>query len=477
MNLFGKLVILLWVVIAVCGCREETEKVVILSTNDIHAQISEFPKLAAFVEQKRSEGGEVIVVDAGDRFSGNPYVDNASERGEPMILLMNKIGYEVACMGNHDFDYGQKILKKRLGEADFPVLCANMVSEGSELGILPPYYILEKGGLKFCFFSLIQTGANHIPATNPGNLGNISFRYYKDVAEEYKQLAGECDVMIGLTHLGFAHDSLLALAMPDFDVIVGGHSHTVVREPQLINGVLVTQTGSNLNYVGVTTLEFKGKKLVNKSYALVSLKDFGEVDEEVALMVEEINNRPELKKVVGRAATDLSTKEEVASLMTDAMCEAADCDFAFYNKGGVRLNFIPKGDITMEMIYKLEPFSNYIVKYEWSLDQMKEFILKSYNREPEPGKRYINYFISAGKYEIIRDVVGNGVDVRFYDRRGKLLQAGRKKYKIAVSNYVASVGKLGKEGEVTHILITEAVSDYLTKQREVFYEGSRAEIK
>lgn len=163
--------------------------------------------------------------------------------------------------------------------------------------------------------------------------------------------------------------------------------------------------------------------------------------------------------------------------MTDAMCEAADCDFAFYNKGGVRLNFIPKGDITMEMIYKLEPFSNYIVKYEWSLDQMKEFILKSYNREPEPGKRYINYFISAGKYEIIRDVAGNGVDVRFYDRRGKLLQAGRKKYKIAVSNYVASAGKLGKEGEVTHILITEAVSDYLTKQREVFYEGSRAEIK
>lgn len=76
---------------------------------------------------------------------------------------------------------------------------------------------------------------------------------------------------------------------------------------------MVTQTGSNLNYVGVTTLEFKGKKLVNKSYALVSLKDFGEVDEEVALMVEEINNRPELKKVVGRAATDLSTKEEVAS--------------------------------------------------------------------------------------------------------------------------------------------------------------------
>ena len=313
----------------------------ILATNDMHAQISRFPQLAAFVEQKRAEGGEVIVVDAGDRFSGNPYVDNAGERGEPMIQLMNKVGYEVACMGNHDFDYGQQTLKKRLEEANFPVLCANMVSENSELGALSPYYILEKGGLKFCFFSLIQTGTNHIPATNPGNLENISFRYYKDVAREYKQLAKDCDVMIGLTHLGFAHDSLLALVMPDFDVIVGGHSHTVIREPQLINGVLVTQTGSNLNYVGVTTLEFKRKRLVSKSYTLVSLKDFETADEEVALMVEKINNRPEFKKVVGQAGADLSTKEEVASLMTDAMCEAAGCDFAFYNKGGVRLNSIP----------------------------------------------------------------------------------------------------------------------------------------
>lgn len=59
---------------------------------------------------KASRRGEVIVVDAGDRFSGNPYVDNAGERGEPMIQLMNKVGYEVACMGNHDFDYGQQTL-------------------------------------------------------------------------------------------------------------------------------------------------------------------------------------------------------------------------------------------------------------------------------------------------------------------------------------------------------------------------------
>lgn len=471
---------MLLIAIASYGCKSESktaEKVVIISTNDIHAQISRFPKLAAFVQQKRTEGGEVIVVDAGDRFSGNPYVDNAVKKGEPIIQLMNKVGYEVATMGNHDFDYGQKVLKECLQEADFPVICANIQSEGSELGAMAPYLMLEKGGHKFCFFSLIQTGSNHIPATNPANLENISFRYYKDVARDYKKLAQECDVMIGLTHLGFANDSLLALVMPELDVIVGGHSHTVIQHPQMVNGVMIGQTGSNLNYVGVTTLTFKGRKLKDRAYQLVSLRDFGTADQEVELMVKEINNRPEFKRVVGKAAAGLETKEEVASLVTDAMSDAVKADFAFYNKGGVRLTSIPKGDITMEMIYKLEPFANYIVLKEWKLDEMKEFILRDYNRIADKDKRYINYFISAGKYEIIRDKNGDGVDVRFYDRSGKLLKDKKKVYKIALSNYVAASNKYVNGGEKTDTFIADAVADFLKKKGEVEYSGSREFIK
>lgn len=168
-------------------------------------------------------------------------------------------------------------------------------------GSWPAYQMIERGGLKFCFFSLIQTGANHLPATNPANLEDISFRYFKDVVPEYKRGGlEECDVMIGLTHLGFANDSLLALVMR-----VGGdcrgHSHTVIREPKKVNGVLIGQAGSNLEYAGVTTLRFKGKKLVDKSYQLVSLKDIGTPDQEIALLVEEISNRPEFKKIMGQA--------------------------------------------------------------------------------------------------------------------------------------------------------------------------------
>lgn len=106
-------IVLLLAVTLYC-CKNESGtpgKVVIVSTNDMHAQLARFPLLATLIQQKKTEGGEVIVVDAGDRFSGNPYVDHALERGN-VIRLMNKVGYDVVTMGNHDFDYGQKILKK-----------------------------------------------------------------------------------------------------------------------------------------------------------------------------------------------------------------------------------------------------------------------------------------------------------------------------------------------------------------------------
>ena len=91
-------------------------------------------------------------------------------------------------------------------------------------------------------------------------------------------------MFIGLTHIGFVGDSLLAIAMPELDVIIGGHSHTLIEGPLRINNVLVSQTGSNLKYAGVTYLDFKGKKLVNKTYKAVKLDTFAE-DAEIKAMV------------------------------------------------------------------------------------------------------------------------------------------------------------------------------------------------
>lgn len=92
--------VLSWIIL-LFGCQNTGEKeIVIISTNDIHGSIEQFPKLATFVEQIKAKHPNVILVDAGDRFTGNPYVDHAKEKGLPVISLMNDLGYEIGTLGN-----------------------------------------------------------------------------------------------------------------------------------------------------------------------------------------------------------------------------------------------------------------------------------------------------------------------------------------------------------------------------------------
>ncbi|MFR2510065.1 bifunctional metallophosphatase/5'-nucleotidase [Odoribacter laneus] len=455
-----------------------TTRVVIISTNDIHAQIDHFPKFATFLKQIRAENPHVLLVDGGDRFSGNVYVDNAKEKGKPMFDLMGKLGYDVATLGNHEFDYGEAALNKRISASSFPVICANMQTKGTSLQQPDPYRIIEKAGIRFCFLGLIGTNAvTHIPATNPDNVKDITFRYYKTAAFENRKLKNQCDVFIGLTHIGFVGDSLLAIAMPELDVIIGGHSHTLIEGPLRINNVLVSQTGSNLKYAGVTYLDFKGKKLVNKTYKAVKLDTFAE-DAEIEAMVREICNRPEFKEKIGTTSKGLRYKENVANMVTDAMSEAADCDFAFYNSGGVRYNSIPAGDITRETIYRIEPFNNYIVKHRLTLNEMKRLILNRFNGLKNQENRRIDLFVSKGRYTILKNEEGEGVDVVFVDKNGNKLKDPEQEFTVGLSNYVNStydfIGK-GK-GENTHIPIVEAMEKFVQTQGDVNNQERRTFI-
>ena len=114
------------------------------------------------MEQIKAKHPNVILVDAGDRFTGNPYVDHAKEKGLPVISLMNDLGYEIGTLGNHEFDFGQKTLRARINDATFPIVCANINSSRGELDSIPPYHIIEKDGIKLGFIRFSR------PCTNGG---------------------------------------------------------------------------------------------------------------------------------------------------------------------------------------------------------------------------------------------------------------------------------------------------------------------
>ena len=139
-----------------CSTTKETQ-LVILSTNDMHAHIDDYAKVAAFVDaERRAHPGRVVVLSGGDLFSGNPVVDHCDRpgKGYPIIDLMNRVGYRASAVGNHEFDYGQRALSDRIRQAAFPFLCANMhVGEGAEIRQPEPSTVIKVGRLRIGIIS------------------------------------------------------------------------------------------------------------------------------------------------------------------------------------------------------------------------------------------------------------------------------------------------------------------------------------
>ena len=215
------------------------------AVDERHArQNSAFPRLAAAVEACRDTAQLVVLVDAGDRWTGNAYVDRAATPGMPMIALMNGLGYDVATLGNHEFDHGQAFLGRMIDSMDFEVVCANVVSDTCSFPPLPPYTVLEEGGFRIGFVGVVTNyeGPGH-PAGNASSFAGLTFPDPQRMALKYAaELRPKCDVLVLVSHMGDDRDrELLAGGASQYDVVIGGHTHEEVDT--LIGGTLLTQTG------------------------------------------------------------------------------------------------------------------------------------------------------------------------------------------------------------------------------------------
>ncbi len=252
---------------------EET-RIIIFHVNDPHAKIDSYPKMAWLVAEARKTNPHVYLMNAGDNFSGNPVVDLANPKGEPVRLLMNAMGYDAMALGNHEFDYGQGVLKNFMQKSNFPVLCANVKVGPS--GIIPqpePFKILTtSNGIRIAVLGLIQVDKdNGIPATHPKHLGGTTFSNPLEAAVKYRHLRKDNQVFIALTHVGLGNETKLAKKMAELDLIIGGHSHTAIANPKETNGVLITQAGGHGQYIGRIELVVKDGKVIKKSGRLIKL--------------------------------------------------------------------------------------------------------------------------------------------------------------------------------------------------------------
>ena len=454
--------------VGLTSCSKKDSEIIILTTNDMHGRIQNFPKIAAYLKKMRAENKHVFLFSAGDMFSGNPLVDQYPEQGYPIIDIMNRVGYQLGTFGNHEFDYDQGPLSERLKQADFPFILANAKITDASLSPLPdfkPYYEFNVDGIKMTVLGLIQVGSGGTPSTHPDKVKGISFYDPVKTALEYKDLRKNCDVFIGLTHIGIEPDVELANAMPELDVILGGHSHTRIDTGMRVNGVLITQSDSWLKYIGQTTITVKNGKVVKKENKLIDASKLTDEDEGIKSLIEEYVAKDPGSVVIGKLENEIKGKQNLGALMTDAITEGLGLDMGMQNAGGVRVTELLAGDITINDVFSLDPFGNEVVKINMTGQEIKDFTLSTLKKTKG---RYPDILISGFTYNATVDAEGNTVKIDLKDKNGKPLDM-KKTYSVGMNSYIYSKYefKHADPGVSLKITSAQALIDYIKQKQTI----------
>jgi 5'-nucleotidase len=269
---------LLILTVFMCGTVAFGQKsIVILHTNDTHSRIEPIPesdRIAGnkggvvrrmnYIEQVRKENKNVLLFDAGDFLQGTPYFNLF--KGEVETEAMNMMRYDAVTLGNHEFDYGLEALEKVVRRAKFPIISSNYDFSGTPLNnLIKPYLILKKDGVKIGVIAINIQPRGLIAS---GNYEGMKFLPPERVANELAlklKTTDRCDMVICLSHLGYTADKRLVGQTRNIDIIIGGHSHTHMKTPDILKNidnknVMVFQTAGRGIYVGRIDVELEKVK-------------------------------------------------------------------------------------------------------------------------------------------------------------------------------------------------------------------------
>jgi len=451
------------------GILAQTTEVVILHTNDMHAKIDNMAKLAYLADSIRSRHQHVFLLAAGDNFTGNPVVDMVQEKGYPMIDLMNRCGFNLSALGNHEFDLGQEMLNRRMKQAGFKFISSNIDASGATVKQPKPYVILEAGKVRIPVLGIIQLGENGLPDSHPSRLSGLRFRDGLESTADFVWLKKKYGMLVGLTHLGVEGDEPLAKKYPQFDLIIGGHSHTTMTKPMMVGDVMIVQVGSGLKNVGKTTLQIRDGRIVERSFELIPLEKVKGFDPAVQALIDIYNDNQELNTVIGTAVNPLAGEHELGSLMTDAITARLGVDFAFQNIGGIRISSLPAGDIRLKDVYRLDPFGNQVVIYKMTVPEIRSLIRNAYNRTKE-----LDLEVSGMTYTAILAPDSSCVDVEMLDRSGKPLNE-EATFTVGLNSYISASYRFDHKdpGTTTYTTSAQALIEYLKETGKVDYSGVR----
>ena len=485
--------------------RERPFELTILHTNDIHAHYDSFEpwgepvqggvaRLKTAVDSVRRAEENVLLLDAGDQFQGTLFF---TVGGANVVAdVMNELGYDAMCIGNHEFDAGPSVLAAFIDEADFPVLSANTDASADPYlaGKILPYALAQTSYDSQPVGIIGLTTESTAYASSPGP--NVHFLDAIGIAQRTVDELTEdgVDVIVALTHLGYEHDLELARSVSGIDVIVGGHSHTLLDPyPTLVDSssgepVLVVTANEWGKLLGRLDVRFTDDGLVN-SFIGAPIAIDASIPEDTGMLKVLDAYRPEIEALmtqpVGAADVELNGAREdvrvretnLGNLICDAMIwktSSFGVTIAIQNGGGIRAS-IPAGGITMGQVLEVLPYGNQITVLTLAGAQLVDAIENGVSQVEDDAGRFPHVGGMRYAFDAAGEPSARITLVEIWDATsgGYVALDPTATYTLATNNYLADGGD-GYDAFATvenrydsGWLLSDTLADFLTERGSV----------
>jgi 2',3'-cyclic-nucleotide 2'-phosphodiesterase (5'-nucleotidase family) len=361
-----------------------------------------------------------------------------------------------------------------LHDADFVSIAANIETKNTLLEHhIRPYHIIEKGGVNIKFLGLINVDSRTEKTTAiMEHVTNITFFDPFEIAEKYKHIKKNVSVLVGLTHLGVEDDRKLADLMPEFDLIIGGHSHTLIERTEIRNGVTILQANRHARYIDKTTISVKKGVVVNIVNEMIEVADLIIEDPVIVAKVLEYEDNEFLKTPFVTLQYDLIDEEQLGNLFCDAVLLLPSVDFSVMNCGSIRREYLNAGPISYADILRIYPFSNHIVIISFNPAELREFI----EVEHDPHRTCLMH-VGGFHYTLLETLDENHKTVY---KAGELTYPnGRplnenKQYRVAMNNYLSSrylSDHQVSKTNITPVFVLDNLVEYLKYHPNVNYQN------
>jgi len=356
----------------------------ILFTNDTHSyympktyksdgqtfSLGGYANLERILDEERAAFPRNLTFDSGDQHTGTAFSNYVYEgvKGGAVVEVMNQLGYSAATLGNHEFDQTMNDVKGYMRIAKFPYVNSNLMV-GKKYFSPYPYKIFQLDSLRVGVIGLILTDLNEkVSITNTKGLKILPYK--EAVDKVIDEVDRQSDLVVLLTHIGVEDDSLLATQLDSrVDVILGGHTHAILQQPMVVNGILITETGAQLIYLGELDVDVQNDRIASWKHKLIPVEDKVNAPTVLSSFVGSIAD--EIEKEQGEVLGTLTVpwipdkyKETAASrwqakALYDDYHIKSGADFSIINCGGIRTSLQP-GPITKKQMQEMVPFGNII---------------------------------------------------------------------------------------------------------------------